>query len=444
MPGRRVPSLPPFSLPPFSLLPGRRRVSQRTDAPVPLRRRGPRPLLLHLTLAMLRSTVSHATSPSSNPGCPSSSTAFAQAAAAIAAVLRDPTHADTAAEAFPRAVLEETLRQDADLIGGIAAYRRHPYARTLQDPRAIWTEGESRLLDYGSPDVGDSGVAALFVPSLVNRAYVLDLAPGRSMLRWLAGQGVRPLLLDWGWPTEVERRFTMTDYVAGRLERAMVAVGGVTGQKPVLVGYCMGGTLAVAAAERRPELLGGLALLAAPWDFHAADREQAQTLARALPLFEPALAFNQTLPVDLLQVLFALLDPWGVADKYRGFARLDQDSARARLFVALEDWLNDGVPLAAPVARECLAGWYGENSPARGTWRIAGMPVDPTAVRLPTFVAAPARDRIVPPESARPLAALIPGAVLHEPAAGHIGMAAGQAAERVLWVPLRDWLCGLG
>jgi polyhydroxyalkanoate synthase len=423
-------------------------MSQRTDAPVPLRRRGPRPLLLHLTLAMLRSTVSRATSPTSNPASASSSTAFAAAMAAIAAALRDPTHADTAAEAFPRAVLEETLRQDADLIAGIAAYRRHPYARTLPDPRAIWTEGESRLLDYGSPDGAgpnpdSSGVPALFVPSLVNRAYVLDLAPGHSMLRWLAGQGVRPLLLDWGWPTEVERRFTMTDYVAGRLERAMVAAG-TTGQKPVLVGYCMGGTLAVAAAERRPELLGGLALLAAPWDFHAANREQAQALARALPMFEPALAFNQTLPIDLLQVLFALLDPWGVADKYRGFARLDQDSARGKLFVALEDWLNDGVPLAAPVARECLAGWYGENSPALGTWRIAGMAVDPAAIRLPTFVAAPARDRIVPPESARPLASLIPGAVLHEPAAGHIGMAAGHTAERALWRPLRDWLHSLG
>ena len=423
-------------------------MSPRTDAPAPLRRRGPRPLLLHLTLAMLRSTVSRSTSPSSNPGSPTSSTAFAEAAAAIAAALRDPAHAGSAAEAFPRAVGEETLRQNADLISGIAAYRRHPYARALEDPPAVWAEGETRLLDYG-PNDGEGpddarGVPALFVPSLVNRAYVLDLAPGHSMLRWLATQGVRPLLLDWGWPTEVERRFTMTDYVAGRLERAMVAAVGATGGKPALVGYCMGGTLAVAAAERRPELLSGLGLLAAPWDFHAADREQAQTLARALPLFEPAMAFNQTLPIDLLQVLFSLLDPWGVADKYRAFARLDQDSARGKLFVALEDWLNDGVPLAAPVARECLAGWYGENSPARGTWRIAGMPVDPASVRLPSFVAAPARDRIVPPESARPLAALIPGAVLLEPAAGHIGMAAGGTAERVLWRPLRDWLHSVG
>src|SRR5580658_5382080 len=154
-------------------------MSQRTDAPVPLRRRGPRPLLLRLTLAMLRSTVSRATSPSSNPASASSSTAFAEAATAIAAALPDPTHADSAAKAFPRAVLEETLRQDADLIAGIAAYRRHPYARTLPDPRAIWTEGDSRLLDYGSPDGAgpnpdSSGVPALFVPSLVNRAYVLD------------------------------------------------------------------------------------------------------------------------------------------------------------------------------------------------------------------------------------------------------------------------------
>jgi poly(3-hydroxyalkanoate) synthetase len=414
-------------------------MSPRTDAPAPLRRRGPRPLLLHLTLAMLRSTASDSASPSSNPASPSSNAAFAAAAAAIGTALQDPAHAGNEAEAFPRAAVEATLRRDADLIAGIAAYRRHPYARALEEPAAIWAEGETRLLDYGG-----AGVPALFVPSLVNRAYVLDLAPGHSMLRWLAGQGVRPLLLDWGWPTEVERRFTMTDYVAGRLERAMIAAAEAAGGPTVLVGYCMGGTLAVAAAERRPELLKGLGLLAAPWDFHAADPEQARTLARALPQFEPALAFNQTLPVDLLQVLFALLDPFGVGEKYRGFARLDQDSARGRLFVALEDWLNDGVPLAAPVARECLLGWYGENAPARGAWRIAGIPVDPGAVRLPSFVAAPARDRIVPPESARPLARLIPGAVLHEPAAGHIGMVAGGAAERVLWCPFRDWLHGLG
>ena len=63
-------------------------------------------------------------------------------------------------------------------------------------------------------------------------------------------------------------------------------------------------------------------------------------------------------------------------------------------------------------------------------WRVAGEVVDPRRLRLPAFVAGPGRDRIVPPESARPLADLIVGAVLHTPAAGHVGMVAGGRAER--------------
>lgn len=405
-------------------------MNQREDAPGPLMRRGPRPLMLHLTLAMLRSNVSRVTSPLWNADWQTSSVA------AILQSIQSAVRCGSRENEFTSAVVEETLRQDAALIEGIAAYRRHDYQRTLVDPPAIWAEGETRLVDYGT----GGARPVLFVPSLINRAYVLDLAEGYSMLRWLASQGVRPLLLDWGWPGEIERRFTLTDYVAGRMERAMTAAKHAAGQSPVLAGYCMGGTLAVAAAQRRPDLISGLALLAAPWDFHAPEPERAIQAARTLPSLEPALAFGKALPVDLLQSLFALLDPWGVAEKYRAFARLPQDGERARMFVALEDWLNDGIPLAAEVARTCLGEWYGENAPARGNWRIAGLPVDPGTIAMPTFVAVPGRDRIVPPESARPLAALIPGAVLHQPAAGHIGMAAGARAESALWRPMLEWL----
>jgi len=49
-------------------------------------------------------------------------------------------------------------------------------------------------------DYGGSGPATLFVPSLINPPDVLDIDPERSLLRWLATQGLRPLLLDWGSP----------------------------------------------------------------------------------------------------------------------------------------------------------------------------------------------------------------------------------------------------
>jgi len=357
-----------------------------------------------------------------------------QEAGRIAAALAAGGHPS---EAFRAAVLRVLQRQDAALVRGILAYRRHPFRRDLPDPPALWAEGGSRLLDYGT---GGAGPAVLFVPSLINRAQVLDLLPDHSMLRFLAGQGLRPLLLDWGWPGEAERRFTLTDYIAGRLERALGGAVAAAGGPVVLAGYCMGGLLALAAALRRPERVRALALLATPWDFRAEGDARGRILAGLLPGLEPLLQATGTLPVDAIQALFAWLDPFAVATKFRAFARLDPDGPRARLFVALEDWLNDGVPLAAPVAREGLAGWYGANTPASGEWRVAGEVVRPGAWSGPTFLAIPARDRIVPPASAAALGAAMPHALVHHPAAGHIGMVAGSGAEAALWRPLLRWI----
>ncbi len=396
-------------------------------SPAPLHRRGPRPLLLHLTLAMLKSSASIAGLPLSNGAWPGWNPRRNPDLARLAHASGDP-------DAFARTVFAATLAEDRALIAGIAAYRRHPWRRTLPDPPAIWSEGETRLLDYGG-----EGPPLLFIPSLINRGHILDLDEGASLVRFLAAAGFHPLLLDWGWPGERERRFTLTDYIAGRLDRALGAVA----EKPILVGYCMGGLLALAAALREPRRLRALALLATPWDFHADDPARAAALARLLPLMEPAFALGHALPIDWLQTLFALVDPYGVGRKYRAFATLDPESTRARRFVALEDWLNDGVPLAAPVAREALGGWYGDNTPARGNWLVAGLPVDPAALRLPTLVAAPTRDRLVPPASARPLATLIPDATLITPQVGHIGMIAGTNAETALWRPMLTWLHGV-
>ena len=208
-------------------------------------------------------------------------------------------------------------------------------------------------------------------------------------------------------------------------------------RQPVgLIGYCMGGTLSVAPALLASDRVAALAAIAAPWDFHADSAALRAMLTLTRPLIEVTLSACGEAPFDLLQTLFVALNPALAGRKFRRFAAMDPNAEDAGRFVVLEDWLNDPMPLVAPVARECLFQWYGENAPPRGLWRVQDMPIDPARVSCPSLVMIPPRDRIVPPESARALA----GAEARSIPLGHIGMVAGRRAPEVTYRPLIDWL----
>jgi polyhydroxyalkanoate synthase len=331
----------------------------------------------------------------------------------------------------------EIARRAKSYLAGLDAYRRHPYHRKNQVRPVLWREGTTRLLDYG----GESASPVLLVvPSLINRFYVLDFLPERSFLRHLAGRGLRPLVVDWGAPGKEECKFDLSDYVAGRLEGAFDAALRVAGAPIGIAGYCMGGLFALALALRRPDETACLAVLATPWDFHA-ERAQAARFFGLIADCLPLLCDDRgALPVEVIQSLFLMLDPFSAERKFTRFATLDPNGDKARAFVALEDWVNDGVPLAAEVARDCARSWYGDNQPARSQWQIGGETVDPKRLRSPALVVVPSRDRIVPPSSAEPLAAALNGATVLRPPLGHVGMMSAARAPAMLWTIITDWL----
>ncbi|MBU0726528.1 MAG: alpha/beta fold hydrolase [Alphaproteobacteria bacterium] len=412
--------------------------------PPPVARLGPRPLNLHLTIAAATLMSSPAALPLLKSGSLSWSPALKDQANALRQALDGRDAAPIEAE------LSAAIRQRwLEFLNGLQAYRQHPYSRAaafeaagLPQPRLAWQEGTTRLLGYTAKR-RKSGRPVLAVPSLINRAYILDLAPGRSFMRHLAARGLRPYLVDWDAPGEIERGFDMSDYIAGRLERALDAVLAETGEKPVVIGYCMGGTMTAALAARRQQDMAGLVLLAAPWDFHADKPAIAEWLPALLPGLLASADRLGELPIDSVQALFSGLDIHLAFRKFRSFAALDPTSDKATAFVALEDWLNDGVPLSAPVARDCLEGWYGRNDTATGAWCITGKTVDPAGIEVPTLALIPGTDRIVPPASAHALADAIAQATVLEPPLGHIGMMVGGRAERGVWSPMLDWIAGL-
>ncbi len=304
----------------------------------------------------------------------------------------------------------------AAVLAGARAYQAHPYRRALPAPPAVARIGSVRLLDYGG-----SGRPVVFVPSLVNPPSVLDLAQGNSLLRWLADRGVRPLLVDWGMPGADERSLSIDGYVDERLLPLLAAV-----DRPAVVGYCLGGTMALAAAMvAAPERL---ALIATPWRYEGYG-EQRNVLAEAWRRIEPTATPLGAVPMDLVQPLFWQIDCTGTAAKYERFGRLPTDSDEARAFVALEDWANDGPPLSLPVARQCFEDFFGADTPGTGRWRG-----DPATLPCPVLNFVSTRDRIVPAAAAPNVGRRV------DIDAGHVGMIVGSRARALLWEPLCDWV----
>lgn len=419
--------------------------------PRPLPQRlGPRPLPLHLGTALMTWVSSEGAWKHWKPGSPNSKpdshVPDAPIPDALAALLSEIASLEARAggDQFERALRREITRRLHRLADGVLAYRQHAVHRTLEDPPTVWSEGNTRLLDYGATHriarVRRTR-AVLVVPSLINRWEVLDLTAEKSLLRAMAAAGLRPYLVDWGTPNDEERRFDTTAYVA-RLERALAFVAKRARRAPAVMGYCMGGTLTVALAARQPRRVAGLALLAAPWDFHA-DRTGHAFLVSAGPLLAEMADRVGELPVDVLQTLFWSLDPWLAMKKFGRFVGMDQDGAGVREFVLLEDWLNDGAPLAGPVARECLVGWYGDNVPGSGKWVVGGRRIVPAKIKVPSLVMIPSGDRIVPPLSAAALTDPQRGlknATRLDLPLGHIGMVVSGRARDLCWTPLIEWL----
>lgn len=301
--------------------------------------------------------------------------------------------------------------------------RRYQEAERVAPPNLMPAVAEvqgASLRDYGG-----GGPPIVFIPSLINPPTVLDMGE-RSLLRWFAGQGRRVLLIDWGWPGAERRSLD----VAGHVEKIALPLIESIGQPVDLVGYCLGGTMALAAAQLGA--VRSVATIAAPWHFDGFPDEARAALANLWQGAEPTAKVLGVLPMEVLQSAFWSLDPARTVAKFESFATMEGDEART--FVMLEDWANDGPPVPAAAAREMFEGFFERDCTGRGEWRAAGEAIDPAALRRPLLNIVSTCDKIVPVRSAPRAGERL------ELSQGHVGMIVGRQARPALWEPLAGWL----
>jgi len=310
----------------------------------------------------------------------------------------------------------------ARVLAGLRRYQSAPPIASRRARPVVARIGNAMLRDHGG-----IGPVVVLVPSLINPPDVLDLAPGNSLAAALAKANLRVLSVDWGDTEPHGLDIAVTD-------RLVPLVAGLN--TPVaLVGYCLGGTLAVAAAALLESRVRRLALLATPWHFGGYDFAARTRLAVWWANTAPLADSLGCVPMDLLQPAFWALDPEAVAAKYE---RLEAaDAATLAAFSRLEDWANGGVPLSIAATHDLAERLFAADATGAATWTIAGAQIDARTLALPILDVIAARDQIVPSASA--LSASGPGTPLLLDA-GHVGMIVGRRAPEMLWAPLAQWL----
>ncbi len=313
----------------------------------------------------------------------------------------------------------------AAVLAGVRRYQAAAPAAPRPERPIIARIGNASLRDHG----GDiDGPILIMVPSLINPPSVLDLAPGNSLLDALAAAGFKVLLVDWG--------ATETHGLSGAISDRLVPLVAGLGRPVLMAGYCLGGTLAVAAAALLGDRISRLALLATPWHFGGYGDPARAGLAQWWQNSAPMAERLGAMPIDLLQPAFWSLDGAGLADKYQAFAALPEGEA-ASAFVRLEDWSNSGEPLSLAAITDIALTLFAGDASGRGSWQIAGQRIDAAALTCPVLDVIASRDRIVPAASA--LSMTGPATALQVDA-GHVGMIIGRRAPDLLWAPLGAWL----
>ena len=313
----------------------------------------------------------------------------------------------------------------------------------LTSPRdAVLRLGTATLYRMRAEGVDASLPPLFLVPSMINRAYVLDLREGASLAAAVASASPRRAvyLLDWGIP-EDEDRYTNWDEVIAKLARFARAVRRHAGARKIAVlGYCMGGTLSSIYAALNPEEVCALIDLAGPIDFsHAGLLGE---LVDAKHFDASAIVSAGNLAATQMQSGFLALRPTGSIAKWVGFADKAHDELSREAFFSLEEWASDNIPFPGAAYETYIGDLYQKNALVKGEHRVLGERVDLGRIKCPVMVVVAERDAICPKEAATALLAHVGSKttkVMSIPG-GHVGAVVGSRAQKVLYPGISEWL----
>jgi polyhydroxyalkanoate synthase len=306
---------------------------------------------------------------------------------------------------------------------------------------AVWSCGKTRLYRYLPLTATTRARPVLVCFALVNRPYVLDLQPERSLLRRLLEAGLTVYLIDWGEPDDADRHVDLEQYIEQHLGGSVRCIQSRHGGEPLtLLGVCQGGVLGLCYAALHPDDVGNLITLTTPVDFHTPEN----LLSKWVRGLDTALLEScGNVPGELLNGLFLALMPLRLTQqKYVRLLTGQPDQRAVEDFVRMEKWIFDSPPQSAAALAQFVRWFYQENRLVRDTLSIGGRRVSLRDIGQPLLNLYALEDHIVPASASRVLGECIgsrdyTGCAI---ATGHIGMYVSRAAGAEVPRRIISWL----
>jgi polyhydroxyalkanoate synthase subunit PhaC len=306
------------------------------------------------------------------------------------------------------------------------------------------SEPPVRLLRYQSKVEKKHATPVLFVFALVNRPYVLDILPHKSVVRRFLEAGYDVWMIDWGTPSPGDAQKTINDYVEGHLHNAVQHILDLTGSEQVnLVGYCMGGTLSAMYTSLHQDLVKNLILMAAPIDWST---NESLLMTWTKPEYFDVDAVVDAfglIPPQFLGTSFMLLKPVAnLFQKWVGFYEKMDDEKFLEEFFAMETWSNDNIPIAGEVYRDFVKYGFQQNLLVKGEFPVGRKKINLGNITCPVMNITADADHLVLPCQSTPLKGAVSSTDFAEKAvkAGHIGLSVGSRAHKELWPEVCAWL----
>ena len=352
-----------------------------------------------------------------------------------------------ASRSFESYLWQYSYDKSQAFVDGLENYTHHPYRHHNYRGADKVNFGDGFCLyRFAPPKRRKPRGSVLLVPSLVNRGYIMDLLESLSLARFLQKRGLDVWILEWRNPItakEPAKAASFDDYIADLCTSIEHIRNSSGNDKISLLGYCMGGIFALAAAQLQRQSVLCLSLVASPWDFSAYNSAYHKGLIAMIRLYGQFLQQQSACPPllweEMVQSYFWCLNPCVGLNKFANFASLPMASSAAQKFVALEDWLNDSAPLGVDLAVRLCEEWYGCNLTQAGRFQIGGESLQLSKIEVPVQIVIAAKDRVVPPaSSAALLGGLLQARAVTVPL-GHIGIMASERAETLLWGDIADF-----